>query len=135
MIGKHIRALRKGRWSHAIDCGDETVIQLEDGGGAARVRRSYRPEFVSGAELVEVVPHREATFSREEVVARAYSLMGDPAAAAQFRDSESFAEWCATGQLEVARSGPPGTTKMKETPGKTARRQGAPRRTTRTGGR
>jgi hypothetical protein len=138
MIGKHIRALRGGRWSHAIDCGDETVIQLEDGGGAARLRRSYRPEFVSGAEVVEVVPHHEASFSPEEVVARAYSLMGDPAAAAKFRDSASFAEWCATGQLDAAPAapaGPTGTTKTRKTSGKTARRKGAPRRTTRTGGR
>jgi hypothetical protein len=141
MIGTHIRALRGGTWSHAIDCGDETVIQLEGDGGAARVRRSYRPEFVSAAEVVEVVAHRDARFSPEEVVARAYSLMGDPAAATKFRDSASFAAWCATGQLEAAPAGsaapagPTGTTGTRRAPGKTARRKGAPRRPTRTGGR
>ena len=99
MVGEHIRALRRGRWMHAIDCGDETVIHLADDGSPSAVRRSYRPEFVSGAETVEVVRHRERTFPADEVVARAYSRIADPALAAMFGDSESFAEWCATGRL------------------------------------
>jgi hypothetical protein len=101
MIGEHIRTRRDGRWSHAIDCGDETVIHLaeEAGPGAPRVRRSYRPEFVSGAEAVETVTHRERTFPPGEVVARAYSRFADPALAAMFRDSEAFAAWCETGRL------------------------------------
>ena len=28
MVGEHIRALKDGRWVHAIDCGDETVLHL-----------------------------------------------------------------------------------------------------------
>lgn len=137
MIGKHIRALRGGRWSHAIDCGDETVIQLDEEGSPALIRRSYRPEFVSGARSVEVVPHREATLPPEEVVARAYSLMGDPEAATRFRDSASFAEWCATGRLGAASAGPTGAAKKRtrSAPGKKARRKGAPRKTARPGGR
>jgi lecithin:retinol acyltransferase len=113
MVGEHIRTRRAGRWTHAIDCGDETVIHLaEDGPGATRVRRSYRPEFVSGAETVEVVTHRQRTFPANEIVARAYSRISDPGLAAMFRDSEAFAEWCATGRLpaspsNVALSGPP----------------------------
>ena len=140
MIGKHIRALRGGRWSHAIDCGDETVILLDEEGGPALIRRSYRPEFVSGARSVEVVPHREATLPPEEVVARAYSLMGDPEAAAKFRDSASFAEWCATGRLgDAASAGPTGAartrTRTRTAPAKKTRRKGAPRKTARPGGR
>jgi hypothetical protein len=136
MIGKHIRALRGGRWSHAIDCGDETVIQLDEEGSPALIRRSYRPEFVSGARSVEVVPHREATLPPEEVVARAYSLMGDPEAAAKFRDSASFAEWCATGRLGGAASaGPTGAAKTRTAPGKKARRKATPRKTARPSGR
>lgn len=104
MIGDHIRTLRTGRWTHAIDCGDETVILLSDDGDARRVRRGYRPEFVSGAEAVEVVRHRERTFPADEVVARAYSRIADPALAAMFRDSEAFADWCTTGRVP---SGPP----------------------------
>lgn len=103
MVGEHIRTRKDGRWNHAIDCGDETVIHLEGDVGRARVRRSYRPEFVSGAEVVEVVTHRERTFPATEVVARAYSRIADPALAAMFRDSEAFADWCTTGRLS---SGP-----------------------------
>lgn len=103
MVGEHIRALRSGRWEHAIDCGDETVIHLADGKAApARVRRSYRPEFVTGADAVEIVRHRERTFPADEVVARAYSRIADPGLAAMFRDSEAFAEWCVAGRLPLA---------------------------------
>ncbi|HET8540223.1 MAG TPA: hypothetical protein VFL83_10165 [Anaeromyxobacter sp.] len=100
MIGDHIRTLKAGRWTHAIDCGDETVIGLaEEAAQPLRVRRSYRPEFVAGADSVEVVRHRERTFPADEVVARAYSRISDPALASMFRDSEAFAEWCTTGRL------------------------------------
>lgn len=112
MVGEHIRTRRDGRWSHAIDCGDETVLHLAEGPGTARVLRSYRPAFVSGAEVVEVVTHRERTYPGNEIVARAYSRMADPGLAAMFRDSEAFAEWCATGRLpsgaaSVASAAPP----------------------------
>ncbi len=103
MIGDHIRTLKAGRWTHAIDCGDETVIVLaEHPAQGPRVRRSYRPEFVAGADTVEVVLHRERTFPADEVVARAYSRISDPALASMFRDSEAFAEWCITGRLPAA---------------------------------
>lgn len=99
MLGEHIRALKGDRWHHAIDCGDETVIHLaEEMGGARTIRRSYRPEFISGAEVVEVVTHRQRTFPTDEVVARAYSRIADPALAAMFATSESFAHWCTTGR-------------------------------------
>jgi hypothetical protein len=99
MLGEHIRALKRGRWNHAIDCGDETVIHLADDGSAPfSIRRSYRPEFVSGAEVVEVVTHRVRTFPANEVVARAYSRIADPSLAAMFRSSEAFAAWCTTGR-------------------------------------
>jgi hypothetical protein len=103
MVGEHIRTRKGGRWTHAIDCGDGTVIHLaENGDGAARVLRTYRPEFVAGAEAVEVVRHRERTFAAKEIVARAYSRISLAALAAMFRDSEAFAEWCATGRLPPA---------------------------------
>lgn len=103
MLGDHIRTLKAGRWTHAIDCGDETVIVLARGAAEApHVRRSYRPEFVAGAETVEIVRHRERTFSADEVVARAYSRISDPALASMFRDSEAFAEWCTTGRVPNA---------------------------------
>lgn len=104
MQGEHIRALKSGRWYHAVDCGDETVLHLVDEPGPRRVRRSYRPDFVAGAEQVETVVHREPTYPAKEIVARGYSRAADPALAIMFGDSEAFAEWCATGRL------PPGAT-------------------------
>jgi len=104
MLGEHIRTLRGGHWNHAIDCGDETVIHLaEDAPGPGRIRRSYRPEFVAGAEAVEVVTHRERTFPADEVVARAYSRIAHPALAAMFPDSAAFAQWCTCGRLPAER--------------------------------
>jgi hypothetical protein len=103
MVGEHIRTRRDGRWTHAIDCGDATVVHLaQNGDGAARVLRTYRPEFVAGAEVVEVVTHRERTYAAEEIVARALSRISLAPLAAMFRDSEAFAEWCATGRLPPA---------------------------------
>jgi hypothetical protein len=100
MIGDHIRVLKDGRWSHAVDCGDETVIHLVESPPLAgpRIRRVYRPEFVAGAAAVEVVTHRERTFPARQVVSRAYSRIADPAPASTFRDSEQFACWCKVGR-------------------------------------
>jgi hypothetical protein len=99
MVGQHIRILKAGRWVHAVDCGDETVLHLVEDAPPPRVRRAYRPEFVAGADVVEVVTHRERTFPAKEIVKRAYSRASDPALASMFHDSESFVEWCTTGRL------------------------------------
>jgi hypothetical protein len=104
MVGEHIRALKGGRWVHAIDCGDETVLHLAEDSAPPRVRRAYRPEFVAGAESVEHVTHRERTFPPREVVRRAYSRAADPTLAQMFHDSEAFAGWCTTGRLSVPRN-------------------------------
>ncbi len=102
MVGEHIRALKNGRWVHAIDCGDETVLHLVEEATPPRVRRAYRPEFVAGAEAVEHVTHRERTFPAKEIVRRAYSRASDPALAVMFKDSEAFADWCETGRVPAA---------------------------------
>ncbi len=100
MIGDHIRALRDGRWSHGIDCGDRTVIHVEVGAApGSRVQRSYRPTFEAGAAAVEVVLHRERVYAPKAVVARAFAPIRDPALAAMFGDSEDFACWCKAGRL------------------------------------
>jgi hypothetical protein len=104
MVGEHIRALKGGRWIHAIDCGDETVLHLAEDATPPRVRRAYRPEFVAGAQSVENVTHRERTFPPAEVVRRAYSRASDPTLAAMFGDSLAFAEWCTTGRPGGARN-------------------------------
>ncbi len=133
MIGDHIRALKGGRWEHGIDCGDQTVIHLRDDPGVApgeRVRRTYRPEFLAGAEAVEVVTHRERVYAARQVVARAFSRALDASLAAMFSDSGAFAAWCKTGRLPVARSDaagpPPGPASRAPAP---ARRASAARST------
>jgi hypothetical protein len=124
MVGEHIRALRGGRWVHAIDCGDETVLHLAEDAAPRRVRRAYRPEFVAGAQSVELVTHRERTFPAEEVVRRAYSRAADPTLATMFGDSQAFAEWCTTGRISgpanlavavPAASGPAATPSPRQT--------------------
>jgi hypothetical protein len=104
MIGEHIRALKGGRWIHAIDCGDDTVLHLAEEPAPARVRRAYRPDFVAGAAAVEAVTHRERTFPPVEVVRRAYSRASDPTLATMFGDSASFADWCTSGRVPAARN-------------------------------
>ena len=104
MVGEHIRILKGGRWVHAIDCGDETVLHLVEEAPPPRVRRAYRPEFVAGAAAVEIVTHRERTFPAKDIVRRAYSRASDPALASMFRDSEAFVEWCTTGRLSGLRN-------------------------------
>lgn len=104
MVGQHIRILKDGRWIHAVDCGDETVLHLAEEAPPPRVRRAYRPEFVAGAATVEVVTHRERTFPAKDIVRRAYSRASDPALASMFCDSEAFVEWCTTGRLSGARN-------------------------------
>ncbi len=96
--GDHVRVLREGRWDHAIDCGDRTVIHFVGGPGAA-IRHSPLADFARIGERVEVVPHLERVHPPREVVARAYSRMGDPAFAHMFGGAEQFAVWCKSGLL------------------------------------
>jgi hypothetical protein len=105
MLGDHIRTLKDGRWTHGIDCGDETILHVLDDPfptAGPRVQRTYRPIFVAGADAVELVAHRERVYPAKAVVARAWSPIRDPALAAMFRDSEAFAYWCKTGRLPDA---------------------------------
>lgn len=134
MIGDHIRARKGGRWSHAIDLGDQTVILFsEDPGTPAgdRVRRCYKPDFVAGAEAVEVVIHRERVFAPRQVAARALSRRRDPALEWMFSGSAAFAEWCKAGRLEappnlaVAAPAPAAAKPVKRAALKVAPRQAA----------
>jgi hypothetical protein len=139
MIGDHIRTRKDGRWSHAIDCGDQTVMFLSEDPAlppGSRVQRAYRPDFVAGADAVEVVIHRERVYPPRQVVARAFSRARDPAAAAAFRTSAEFAAWCKVGRagmtLEeaaavVALPGAPVARERKPAPAR-ARPKAAPAR-------
>jgi hypothetical protein len=102
--GDHVRVLREGRWDHAIDCGDRTVIRLVRGATAPAIRRTAMAEFARDAGEVGVVPHRERVYPPREVVARAYSRMRDSSFVHMFADPEHFAVWCKSG-LAPARRG------------------------------
>ncbi len=98
-LGDHVRALVNGEYRHGIDCGDRTVLFLgRDASGRSEVRRDLAADFAAGAQRVETVVHRERVLAPRVVVARAFSRMRDPAAAASFVTSESFAVWCLTGR-------------------------------------
>jgi hypothetical protein len=98
-LGDHVRALASGEYRHGIDCGDRTVLFLgRDVSGRPEVRRALAADFAAGAERVETVVHRERILAPRAVVARAFSRMRDPAAAASFVTSEAFAVWCLTGR-------------------------------------
>jgi len=98
-LGDHVRALVGGEYRHGIDCGDRTVLFLgRDASGHPEVRRALASDFAAGAERVETVVHRERVLAPRVVVARAFSRMRDPSAAASFGSSETFAAWCLTGR-------------------------------------
>ncbi|HET9552427.1 MAG TPA: hypothetical protein VFP50_05620 [Anaeromyxobacteraceae bacterium] len=102
MLGDHIRALKSGKWVHAIDLGDQRVLHLQEQPGLApgdRLVRVYKPDFTAGAERVELVVHRERTYQPRAVVARAWSRFMDPSVLAAFTDSEQFAAWCKIGRM------------------------------------
>jgi hypothetical protein len=120
--GDHLRVLREGRWDHAIDCGDRTVIHFAAGAGPA-IRRSPLADFARTGERVEVVPHAERVYPPREVVARAYSRMRGPSFVHMFADAEQFAVWCKSGFL------PPPHAGTADAPGRAPAKVRAPRRT------
>lgn len=106
-LGDHVRALVGGEFRHGIDCGDRTVLFLgRDATGRPEVRRALASEFTAGAERLETVVHREQVHAPRAVVARAFSRVRDPAAAASFATSEAFAAWCLTGRPPEPGYGP-----------------------------
>jgi len=129
MLGDHIRALKNGRWTHAIDLGDQRVLFLVDQPGlppADRLRRVYRPDFTAGATRVELVVHRERTYPSKAVVARAWSRFMDPSVLAMFADSEQFAAWCKIGRLPEVAPPPPARPARKAAAAKPAAVRPAP---------
>ena len=125
-LGDHIRTIANGRFDHAIDCGDRTVIHLvaaASGAGRAEVRRSRLSDFTMSAERVEVVTHSQRGYPPRMVVARAFSRLGDSAAWAMFPSAEHFATWCFNGQAPASGAGPA----IPEPPTPSARAPGSAR--------
>jgi hypothetical protein len=137
-LGNHIRAATNGGLRHGIDCGDRTVLFLgRDAAGRPEVRRVLLTEFAAGAERVETVVHREQVFAPGAAVARAFSRLRDPAAAASFGSSEAFVTWCLTGRppepgyapaAALAARPPRPAARKKARPARRVARQAAPKR-------
>jgi hypothetical protein len=126
-LGDHIRTLANGRFDHAIDCGDMTVIHLfafPGEAGRAEVRRSRLSDFTAGADRVEVVNYPQRGYAPRMVVARAFSRLGDSAAWAMFPSAEHFATWCVNGQAPAPHAGPA----AREPPVPAPPEPGSPRR-------
>jgi len=106
--GEHLRISIGGRFDHAVDCGDRTVLHLAlpPNGRLPAVKRSLLADFTYGAERVEVVRHAERTHPPKMVVSRAFSKLGDSAAWAMFPSPEHFVVWCLTGQAPIAHPEP-----------------------------
>jgi len=103
-LGEHLRIQVGGRYDHAVDCGDHTVLHLAMATDSGRpgVKRSLLLDFTRGAERVEVLRHRERTYPAKVVVSRAFSKLGDSAAWAMFPSPVHFVTWCLTGQAPTA---------------------------------
>jgi hypothetical protein len=100
--GDHIRFPQGDGVAHAIDLGDGTVLHAVPGEG---VRRS-RLAALAGAAHPEVVTHPTRVYAPKQVVARAFSRLGDATSAAMFADGEAFALWCKLGRLPVPAAAP-----------------------------
>jgi len=102
-LGEHLRILIGGRFDHAVDCGDRTVLHLAftEERGRPAVKRSLLQDFTSGAERVEVLRAGVRTYPPKMVVSRAFSKLGDSNAWAMFPTPEHFVAWCLTGQPPV----------------------------------
>ncbi len=128
-VGDHVRVLREGRWDHAIDCGDHTVIHFVAGASPA-VRHTALADFARIGERVEVVPHPERVYPAREVVARAYSRLGDASFGHMFASAEQFAVWCKSGLLPPVPAAAPGPAASAATGSRAPARSG-PRKKTR----
>jgi hypothetical protein len=122
-LGTHIRVQRQSKvggvetgvryWHHGIVVGNSHVVDFGGGDllhkGATRVRRVTLDAFRDGCEARVVnhpITHSRITYSAplppEEVVDRALWLCANqpPAYQLGYRNCESIAIWCATGDFE-----------------------------------
>jgi hypothetical protein len=100
-FGDHIYVRRLCYTHDGIDCGDGIVVHRSSADGTksgAIIRRSSVEEFSGDAEVY--VQDYGVRLSREETVARAESMVGQPGYHLMFDNCEHFARWCATGEYE-----------------------------------
>ena len=97
--GDHVKVRRLGYSHHGIDCGDGTVIHYTGANAekeAPVVRRTSLVAFAQG-RTIRTVRHR-STATPEDVMARAFSLLGKADYHLFFNNCEHFASWCVTGR-------------------------------------
>ena len=97
--GDHLAVTRGWFSHHAIDLGEDEVIQY---GSGKRADGQYQVEIVSLLDFVRggtprIVPN-PATYSRDAIVARALSRVGESDYDLFGNNCEHFVNWCRTGR-------------------------------------
>ncbi|OPY55808.1 MAG: NC domain protein [Pelotomaculum sp. PtaU1.Bin035] len=102
--GDHLYVDRGLYTHHGIDDGEGNVIQysgLQDGFESGPINVVPLHEFTSGSELkIKKYADAERKYSRDEIVARARSRVGEDGYSVWGNNCEHFAEWCVTGNHE-----------------------------------
>ena len=96
--GDHIKADYGMYYHHGIYVGDGQVIAYSKENNKS-VALTSLDEFAQGHAIIKV-EHDDAKFSRDEVVDRAYSRLGEDDYNLVFNNCEHFANWCVTGNAK-----------------------------------
>ena len=96
--GNHIKADYGMYYHHGIYVGDGEVIAYSKEDNKSVVLTSL-DEFAQGHPIIKV-KHDDAKYSRDEVVYRAYSRLGEDQYNLIFNNCEHFANWCVTGNAK-----------------------------------
>jgi hypothetical protein len=97
--GSHLKTPRIGYTHHGIYVGNGKVVHyagLADGFSSAPVEETTIEKFLNGKSY-SVVPHPYARYSKDEVVKRAYSRIGENDYNLIWNNCEHFANWCIEG--------------------------------------
>jgi hypothetical protein len=81
---------------HGIDCGDGTVIHFSKKKGKGRICQDTIHFFARGSSIY--VKQHKHHYSREQIVQRAKSKLGETGYNLGLNNCEHFASWCHSGQ-------------------------------------
>lgn len=99
IIGDHLVTPNPGGHHHGIYVGHDQVIHClptPAGEHSDQLTLTSLAAF-SQHGVIEVHPHAQRLFSREESLTRAYALLNEGAQGQPFADSEQFVTWCIEG--------------------------------------
>src|SRR5437899_1544476 len=94
--GDHLKVWHFLYSHHAVDRGDGTVIEFGPKGTLGTVRRVSVADFSEGRPM-EIVEHLDRRYSRNMIVARAQSRIGEANWNVFSNNCEHFANWCVIG--------------------------------------